>query len=111
MTEHRALPPRRYWRKRELVLMLIALSLALFAAYGGDVPGDRILYAAGRALVEDGKGAPEAPRSVPAAPSRLPPLDCQRRHNGQWLRGGIKHDGDSMRWSQCWYDTVQREEQ
>ena len=50
-------------------------------------------------------------RPVPAAPNRLPALDCLRLHNGQWLRGGIKHDGDSMRWSQCWYDTVQREEQ
>lgn len=36
--------------------------------------------------------------------AKMPRLDCPRYHNGKWLKGGIKHDGDRMRWSQCWYE-------
>lgn len=86
MTEHRYLPPLRYGpRKREYVYAALALSLALFAAYGGDKPEDRVLE----------------PLPLPTAQY------CPRLRDGQFLRAMVRHTNEEgFHWHDCHYGPV-----
>ena len=64
---------------------------------------DLIAAVAFVALVVAAAYLPDVEAAAPRL-KRLPPLDCPRVQNGKWLKGAIKHDGDRMRWSQCWYE-------
>ena len=115
----------KLWR-RFVVLLLLSLAVIAFGWYGGDVPEDRILNAAGQETETDGitSHGPgpfavtdvESAVPVPAAPYIAPVLglqryeDCPRRSNGQWLRFQIAHKPDS--WPvrvECVYGLVKEE--
>lgn len=96
MTDRRYLPPLRYGpRKREYAYAAAAMSLALFAAYGGDRPQDRVLLTAEPYLLSASG------------------LDCLRQRDGLQLRLAVQHCPDGIataRWCQhsCWYGSIER---
>ena len=93
----------KLWR-RFVVLLLLSLAVIAFGWYGGDVPEDRFLNAAGQGTPAQASAfvrGPSSPSPAPAAPYIAPVLglqryeDCPRRSSGQWLRFQIAHKPDS----------------
>ena len=89
-------------RRRELAWAFAVLSLALFAAFGGDRPEDYVLPI--NAARPDVLGTLRAPASAAPFSNR-----CLRIKNGRFFRGAIRQcpDGDARNrwcWHECFYD-------